>query len=119
MKKNKFTMIITEFLPLVDEEMYIKIEEIDDGSLALINKENETIEQFGKEVKTKVLKLLKKIDISEPPNFVFGCDGVFCSIMVGSGYNSYTFHWWDSVPLNKNWRPLRKIKKIFMPETAT
>jgi hypothetical protein len=52
--RSRFTIIITEFLPLVDEEMYMKVEENNDGSLALINKENETIEQFGKEVKTKV-----------------------------------------------------------------
>jgi len=63
----------------------------------------------NEDIKIKLLKLLKNIDLSIQPKPSFGADGTFFELSIYSLWNKITFNWWAD-EVGENWKAIVDLK---------
>lgn len=63
----------------------------------------------NEDIKIKLLKLLKNIDLSIQPKPSFGVDGTFFELSIYSLWNKITFNWWSDA-VGENWKAIVDLK---------
>lgn len=108
-KKNETAIfcIQLEIIPSWESPELIRIIEQQNGELFLEYSDIKV--KQNEDIKIKLLKILKNIDLSTQPKPSFGVDGTFFELSIYSLWNKITFNWWSDV-VGENWKAIVDLK---------
>lgn len=88
-----------------DESYYFEYEHTGEEDLKLVERN-----EIEGDVAEKLIRRLRKIEVSAFPEHYMGCDGGFTEIEVGGYDGKAVFRWWTDGP--KEWQALDKFARF-------